>query len=353
MKNKGFTLIELLAVIVILAIIALIATPIILGIINDSKKQSGERSAELYLDAAKKAIASYQARHPDADFSDISECSIETESIICGEYTIPVEMSGQKPNNGGKVLLTNGNVTKVENLNLGGKYYNPDENNKLVASDTPVESQKFSGTIYRNSDDIATVGDPIVPTEKDVYCIILGDESSCDDGGFLELESECEEIVEELKLDDPSYFEDAYCASGKATVGLSSSSYTTDISDITTDVYLKHTVVDDVITESYACLKHSGGDICLEGDNPSAYGSYDGMTNSVVTEITNPTAGSNIAKIYSVKDYFNTCLFSSESSYCYNNGNDMEISADLEGGTVTKEATGFRCRVNVGDTGCH
>jgi len=37
MKNKGFTLIELLAVIVILAIIALIATPIVLGIIEDVK----------------------------------------------------------------------------------------------------------------------------------------------------------------------------------------------------------------------------------------------------------------------------------------------------------------------------
>ena len=35
--NKGFTLIELLAVIVILAIIALIATPIIINIIEDSK----------------------------------------------------------------------------------------------------------------------------------------------------------------------------------------------------------------------------------------------------------------------------------------------------------------------------
>ena len=36
-KNNGFTLIELLAVIVILAIIALIATPIILGIVLISK----------------------------------------------------------------------------------------------------------------------------------------------------------------------------------------------------------------------------------------------------------------------------------------------------------------------------
>ena len=47
MKNKGFTLIELLAVIVILAIIALIATPIILGIINDARNSAKDRSAEL------------------------------------------------------------------------------------------------------------------------------------------------------------------------------------------------------------------------------------------------------------------------------------------------------------------
>ena len=38
MNKKGFTLIELLAVIVILAIIALIATPIVLNLISESKK---------------------------------------------------------------------------------------------------------------------------------------------------------------------------------------------------------------------------------------------------------------------------------------------------------------------------
>ena len=47
MKNKGFTLIELLAVIVILAIIALIATPIILGIIDDAREGARARSAEM------------------------------------------------------------------------------------------------------------------------------------------------------------------------------------------------------------------------------------------------------------------------------------------------------------------
>ena len=39
--KKGFTLIELLAVIIILAIIALIATPIILNVIDDAKKSAG------------------------------------------------------------------------------------------------------------------------------------------------------------------------------------------------------------------------------------------------------------------------------------------------------------------------
>ena len=56
LKNKGkilkpatlgFTLIELLAVIVILAIIALIATPIILGIVEDARRDAFLRSVEL------------------------------------------------------------------------------------------------------------------------------------------------------------------------------------------------------------------------------------------------------------------------------------------------------------------
>ena len=64
--KKGFTLIELLAVIVILAIIALIATPIILGIINDAREESNERSVELYASAVRNAVAAYQLTHPNA-----------------------------------------------------------------------------------------------------------------------------------------------------------------------------------------------------------------------------------------------------------------------------------------------
>ena len=57
MKSKGFTLIELLAVIVILAIIALIATPIVLGIIEDSKTNANKVSAQYIVDAVEKAYA--------------------------------------------------------------------------------------------------------------------------------------------------------------------------------------------------------------------------------------------------------------------------------------------------------
>ena len=84
--KKGFTLIELLAVIVILAIIALIATPIILGIINDARRESNERSVELYASAVRNAIAAYQLTSPKAPttFSDLDiqydgevECATE------------------------------------------------------------------------------------------------------------------------------------------------------------------------------------------------------------------------------------------------------------------------------------
>ena len=49
--NKGFTLVELLAVIVLLAIVALIATPVIDNVIDSSRQRANERSIEGYANA--------------------------------------------------------------------------------------------------------------------------------------------------------------------------------------------------------------------------------------------------------------------------------------------------------------
>lgn len=56
MKQKGFTLVELLAVIVILAVIALIATPQVLSMIESSRKGAAESSMLSYVDAIEKTI---------------------------------------------------------------------------------------------------------------------------------------------------------------------------------------------------------------------------------------------------------------------------------------------------------
>jgi len=104
--KKGFTLIELLAVIVILAIIALIATPIILGIINDAREKANERSVELYASAVRNGIAAYQLTNANAptSFSDLNvqydgkvECTVE-ELYEDGSFYL----EGCKVNNGEK-----------------------------------------------------------------------------------------------------------------------------------------------------------------------------------------------------------------------------------------------------------
>ena len=99
MKRKGFTLIELLAVIVILAIISLITTPMILGVIEDTKLKAAEQSVNGYLDAVEKQIIINQVSN--------------TNLINDGVYNLPmenVEVKGSKPTSGW-LIVKNGEVT--------------------------------------------------------------------------------------------------------------------------------------------------------------------------------------------------------------------------------------------------
>jgi type IV pilus assembly protein PilA len=69
-KNKGFTLVELLALIVILAVIALISTPVVLNMIESSRQGAAESSMLSYVDATEKAILTQLITNSSIDYSD-------------------------------------------------------------------------------------------------------------------------------------------------------------------------------------------------------------------------------------------------------------------------------------------
>ena len=126
MKNKkGFTLIELLAVIVVLAIIALIATPIVMNTIKNTKKGAAERTADNYIKQVETAVAEskidgtkisngdYQIQ-PDGNLCPASGCGENDKDKIT------IDMNGTKPSSG-TVTIYNGGVSQSETtMNVDG-----------------------------------------------------------------------------------------------------------------------------------------------------------------------------------------------------------------------------------------
>ena len=130
MRKNGFTLIELLAVIVILAIIALIATPIILGIINDAREESNERSVELYASAVRNGIAAYQLRTGN--------------EVLPGTYNESNPLPF-KPEYEGKVDCTNVIIGEDGKVSLEGCTVNGGE--KQYSYGIEEETPSLAGTI--------------------------------------------------------------------------------------------------------------------------------------------------------------------------------------------------------------
>ena len=146
-SKKGFTLIELLAVIIILAIIALIATPIILNVIGDARKSAGKSEAEMILSGVNNYCATSAMKN-----------QLDKTEDICADGVTPDEISEM-------VSLGNAEVLEVE-------YSNGKVTNLVVNSNTHKFTLCPSGTFAMDDEEcegeVALVGSPIEEKAKEL-----------------------------------------------------------------------------------------------------------------------------------------------------------------------------------------
>ena len=156
-NKKGFTLIELLAVIGVLAIIALIATPIVMNTIKNAKKGAAERTADNYIKQVETTIAEKKLENnPLTDGTyDIDGNGNLTGNGLTEPVTI--DMSGNKPTSG-KITISNGGVSQDGTKLVVGDYNVKYKDDKLTASEPykgvlcKANTTKVKALLYSSGD---------------------------------------------------------------------------------------------------------------------------------------------------------------------------------------------------------
>ena len=211
MKKRGFTLIELLAVIVVLAIIALIATPIVMNTIKKSQKGAAERSADSYIKQVETAVAEARLDNktvPDGTYQIDGQGNLIGTGLPDGK--LKIEMNGNKPTSG-TIKINNGQVTTDSKMTVKSYEvaYNP-TTKKYEASEKGSTTPNTPSTtvVYSGSTDEIKISDTINPNDT--------------------------------------------------------SKFTKDASTLGKSYYLKHVLdKDNKVTESYACAILKGNEYCL------------------------------------------------------------------------------------------
>ena len=149
--KKGFTLIELLAVIIILAIIALIATPIILNVIEDARKSAGKSEAQMIYTGINNYCATSAMKSQLDETEDICADGVTTEEVskmvsLGNAEVLEVEYSNGKVAN----LVVNSNAHKFT----------------LCSSGTfAMDDEECDGN---DDEDVVLVGNPIIEKAKEL-----------------------------------------------------------------------------------------------------------------------------------------------------------------------------------------
>lgn len=145
MNKKGFTLIELLAVIVILAIIALISMPIIIGIIDDARRGAAEDSAYGVVQAADYYYVQ-QLYSTGGSFSGYT-CSFGPEEngvTSCNDADKGLPLKATKPTAGTVTISSDGKVTTT-GLEINGFTLTQDADGKFKAKKSSETANQPSG----------------------------------------------------------------------------------------------------------------------------------------------------------------------------------------------------------------
>jgi len=216
MKNrKGFTLIELLAIIVILAIIAVITVPIILNIIENSKRGAASDSAYGFKDAVNKAYVTKLSGDSEYEIPD------DTYTVNDLKTQIDLSLSGKEPSSNSWVTIEKNNVTE------GCLQY---DEFKVELSDGKVTK-----------------------TEK----------GECKKD--LTMDDMCPDCVYRFSSTEKYIYNSTNSQRTDENSKLTTEEYTTDYTTINKDYFLGYVIDDNgYILKSYACGKEDNKYFCLE-----------------------------------------------------------------------------------------
>ena len=132
-NKKGFTLVELLAVIVILAVIALIATPQVLGMIESARKGAAESSTLSYVDSVEKAIVSKtitSSRNTNYD----GKYTVIGNKLSKNDASLDLDLKGDKPDsNASNEVTVEKGIVKEAYLKFGEHYVTYKNNNNEIS----------------------------------------------------------------------------------------------------------------------------------------------------------------------------------------------------------------------------